>query len=94
MKKAKPDVLRGSPTGFASGWPKNKNQDPRGIAAVWKDRGPYQMRTADGTFAMPKGMGQKNRGALTKDKPAARTYTERERSNVAGFQRGAKNGGR
>ncbi len=77
-------------TNFSEGWPVNMDHDPRLIAKVWRDgaNNPYQVRTADGTFSMPKGMGQRNRGNLTKDKASNRNYVERDRPNVAGFNEG------
>ena len=81
---------------FEDGWPKYMDHDPRLIASVWKEGAnhPYQVRTADGTYSVPKGMGGKSK--LTKDKSSARTYVERERPNVAGFGKGShkeKSGG-
>src|SRR6266850_1708421 len=77
---------------FYAGWPKYKDHDPRLIAGVWKDGAnyPYQVRTADGTFSQPKGLGQKSRAAYNKDKAGARDEATRDRPNVAGFSPTAK----
>ena len=67
------------------------DHDPRLIADVWTNKKTFQVRTADGTFTQPKGLGLKNRGSLTKDKADTRTYKELDRPNVAGFEKPAKN---